>query len=162
MASLVERLLGNLDSVFEKSGWGWHPPLLPSVEHLTAAQAAFVSEGRNSIWKIVEHMALWKAYMAGRMAGQPKRPAGWAKEADWKALPEVTDEAWQATIRRLIDAQAGVKAELTRRSDDELNQTLPGTDVPLSAIIQGIIAHDSYHCGQIHYIRAIQGIAVES
>ena len=107
-------------------------------------------------------MALWKAYMAGRMAGQPKRPAGWAKEADWKALPEVTDAAWQATIRRLINAQAGVKAELTRRSDDELNQTLPGTDVPLSAIIQGIIAHDSYHCGQIHYIRAIQGIAVES
>jgi len=100
MATLVERLIGNLDAVFEKSGWGWHPPLVPSVEHLTAAQAAFVSEG--------------------------------------------------------------VKAELTRRSDDELNQTLPGTDVPLSAIIQGIIAHDSYHCGQIHYIRAIQGIAVES
>lgn len=98
------------------------------VEHLTAAQAAFVSEGRNSIWKIVEHMALWKAYMAGRMAGQPKRPAGWAKEADWKAFPKVTDAAWQATIQRLINAQAGVKAELTRRSDDELNQTLPGTD----------------------------------
>lgn len=161
MGSMAERLSRNFEYVFEKAGWGWHEPLLKSIAGLTAAQAASAPAGRHSVWQIVEHLALWKEYMAGRMAGESRQPTGWARQADWKDIDELTEDAWQAAIQRLVNAQTSVKAELAKRLDDELDQPLSGTDVPLYAIIQGLIAHDSYHCGQIRYIRALQGIPTE-
>lgn len=156
MRTAVERILETWDYVFERQGS--HPPLLVSLQGLTAAQAAWKpSPDRNSVWEILNHIALWKEYFASRLAGELPRPSGWARGVDWQAIGEVTEPAWQSTIQRLIDAHAALKAELAKRSDEDLERPLPGSKYPLYAI-QNMIAHDAYHCGQISYIRALQRV----
>jgi len=43
-------------------------------------------------------------------------------------------------------------------SDGDLRAPGPGSSEPRLATVTGLIAHDSYHCGQICYLRALQGV----
>lgn len=157
MGSGVSQLLEWMEHVFVQEGW--HVSFLDSVKDLTAAQAAWVpAPGRNSIWKIVEHVALWKEEGVRRITGAAPRPAGWEKEHDWRSIGEATAERWGAVLQRLRAAHADVAAGLAKRRDDDLNSPSPGSRLPLLATIRGLILHDSYHCGQICYLRALQGI----
>lgn len=113
MSAQVERYLEYIDRGFEKDTW--HMALLKSLEGLTAEQAAWAPQGRHSIRKIVNHVALWKEVTADRFAGLPPRPEGCERDVDWAEIEIRTEEA----------------------------------------------KHDSYHCGQIHLLRALQGIPSE-
>ncbi len=157
MSPAVSPLIDWMEHVFAREGW--HVSLLDSVQDLTAAQAAWVpAPGRNSIWKIVEHVALWKEEGVRHLAGAEPRPAGWAKEHDWRDIGEATAERWGRALQRLRTAHAAVVGELAKQRDDDLTGPPPGWRMPLLATIRGLIAHDSYHCGQICYVRALQGI----
>jgi len=146
-----------MDHVFEHEGW--HVSLLDSVKDLTAAQASWSpSPGRNSIWKIVEHLTLWKAEEARRLRGEAPRPAGWAKEHDWQDAGEATEAKWQQALRRLTDAHRTLRAAAATVSDASLNVAAPGSAAAIAAATGGLILHDSYHCGQVCYLRALQGV----
>ena len=156
MGQTVANILAGFDEVFEEESW--QIPVRAAISGLTASQAAWKpSQGRHSIWEIANHLSFWKQYISARMAGEPRRPRGWAHEADWQEIPEVTEEAWRASVQRLVDAQAALKSEFSKRTDDDLQHPLPGDKLPLSTL-QSMTAHDAYHCGQICYIRALQGI----
>lgn len=158
MGAQVDRILRLWDETFEKESW--HVPLIDAVRGLQAAQAAWKpAPERHSIWQIVEHLIFWKEYMLSRLRGAPRGPSGWAKGLDWKDVWETTDSAWEDTLRRLVEVQKALKAELGRRSDDDLDVPLPGSSFPLFTI-QTMAVHDAYHCGQICYLRALQGIPV--
>ncbi len=153
----VAMLLDWVDHVFEREGW--HVSLSDALNGVAAPQAAWApSPERNSIWKIVEHVALWKEEGARRILGEPARPAAWAREHDWRPIGEVSDARWRAVLGRLATSHAAVRAAIMARADAELGTPPPGSTVPLSATIRGLILHDSYHCGQICYLRALQGI----
>ncbi len=156
MGAQVERILQLWDETFEKESW--HVPLIAAVRGISAAQAAWrPAPERHSIWQIVEHLIFWKEHMLSRLRGAPRRPTGWAEGLDWKGVPEVADDAWEDAIRRLAQVQEALKVELARRSDDDLAVPLPGSSYPLFTI-QTMAVHDAYHCGQICYLRALQGI----
>lgn len=151
MGAMVEALVQWMDHVFEHEGW--HVSLLDSLKGVTAHQAAWTpSPERNSIWKITAHVALWKEEGSRRLRREPPRPAGWDKEHDWQSIGEVSDARWQHTIRRLVTVQQTVRAAVVAQSDADLDAP------PSMATIRGLILHDSYHCGQICYLRALQGI----
>lgn len=159
MGAAVDRVIAFLDTISEGGEWSSHAPLLTSIPDLSAAQAAWKpSSQRKSIWEIVNHVTFWTEYYVSRMAGEPPRPSGWFKDIQWPGTPEVTTEAWQATIRRLQDATQAFKAEIAKRSDEHLDQPLLGGRAPLYAHVQVDATHRSYHCGQIMYLRALQGL----
>ncbi|HLJ61612.1 MAG TPA: DinB family protein [bacterium] len=156
MGSRIDLLLRGIDEVFNVSGW---QIALREAVDVTAAQAAWSpGPGRNSIWKIVNHVSLWMEDVADCMAGVPPKPKGWAAGADFREIESVTGEAWRASVERLGAAHTRLKAELAKRTDAELDAPSPGRSVALSSTILGLIAHDGYHCGQICYLRALQGI----
>lgn len=161
MGKLIDSMLSDLDSRFDVPGRSPHMTVMESLQSVNGLQAAWALPGRNSIWKIVDHLALWKEYAADRMAGEPRRPRGWEQGIDWADITEITEAAWQAALQRLVQAQARIKAELARRTDEDLAQPLPGGKNPLRVTMRNVAAHDSYHCGQIHVIRALQGIPTE-
>jgi hypothetical protein len=102
-APAVSLLLDWADHAFGEEGW--HVSLRDAVAGVAALQAAWApAPRRNSIWMIVEHLALWKEEGARRLRGAPARPAGWAEEHDWRALAATSDAGWQAALRRLEDA----------------------------------------------------------
>lgn len=159
MSVAVHRMLVFLDTVSVGGDWVSHAPLLAAMEELTATQAAWrPSSKRKSIWEIVNHVAFWTEYIVSRMAGEPPRPSGWYKDLQWQSIPEVKEDGWRAAIRRLRDAHEALKAELAKRTDEQLDQPLAGGRTPLYAYILIDVTHRSYHCGQIMYLRALQGL----
>jgi uncharacterized damage-inducible protein DinB len=157
MSVVVDELLAALDASFRTED-RWYPSVLVSLEGVSAAQAAWTpAGGRNSIWKITEHVALWKEDMANRLRGGPRRPASF-DAGDWTAPSEPTEERWRAVRRRLEEAHAAMRGALARHADADLGRPAPGYDRPLIEDVRGAIAHDSYHAGQIRYVRALQGI----
>jgi hypothetical protein len=154
---LAGMLVGLMDHVFEHEGW--HVSLLESLRGLSAHQAAWTpAPERNTIWKIVEHVALWKEEGARRLRGEAPRPAGWAAEHDWRSTGEVSDPRWERAVRRLHDAHDTVRAALQAQDDAAITAPLPGYAVSPADTARGIVLHDSYHCGQICYLRALQGV----
>jgi len=152
-----QMLLDWMDHVFEHEGW--HVSLLESVQGLSAGQAAWTpAPERNTIWKIVEHVALWKEEGERRLRGEAPRPAGWASEHDWRSTGEVSDARWERAVKRLSDAHETIRAALQTHDDATINAPLPGYTVSPADTVRGIILHDSYHCGQICYLRALQGV----
>ena len=157
MTTSVEMLLEWLDHVFQHEGW--HVSLRESVKGVSARQAAWApGPERNTIWKIVEHVALWKEEGARRLLAEPPRPAGWAKEHDWRSTGEVSDGRWHTALNRLTEAHQAVRAALEKHVDTTLHTPVPGSTVSPAETVRGIILHDSYHCGQICSLRALQGV----
>lgn len=159
MGALLERYLEDLDLGFEKDTW--HMAFLKSLEGLTAEQAAWAPPGRHSIWQITNHVALWKEYTADRLAGLSPRPQGWEQEADWAKVDQIAEDAWRAAVQRVIDAHARLRAEIAKRSDEDLDRPYAAGEGPLYTVPEGAAKHDSYHCGQIHFLRALQGVSTE-
>lgn len=106
MGPVASQLLDWMEHVYSQEGW--HVSLFDSVKDLAAVQASWLpGPGRNSIWKIVEHVALWKEEGARHITGAAPRPAGWAKEHNWRSIGEVTGERWSAALRRLRTTRRG-------------------------------------------------------
>ena len=74
------------------------------------------------------------------------------------SFDQVSEERWRTSVQRLISAHGTMRSSLAAMSDDDLRSPAPGSSVPQLATVRGLIAHDSYHCGQICYLRALQGV----
>ncbi|HEV8338181.1 MAG TPA: DinB family protein [bacterium] len=156
----IGHLLTALAASFEGAPQGGNVGLLPSVRGLTAELAAWLpGEGRHSIWQIVNHVAIWDENLADVLAGKPAWPDGWWTTRDWQPIAQTTGEAWREALRRLTAAHAVVKAQVEETSDDRLDSVVG--QAPLYASILGSALHKSYACGQIRYIRGLQGVPPE-
>jgi hypothetical protein len=117
---------------------------------LSAAQAAWrptgVSGERHSIWQNVHHVTFWLGVGLKRAL----RGEGPGKEEvlvrNFEAPAEVSEAAWGAAIDRLRQTRAGVRDAI---ADTSINaERWPY-----------MLAHDSYHLGQIMMLRGMQGLA---
>ncbi len=167
MGAAIDRFLEFGDYVFAKEAW--HVPLAEAVRDLTAAQTAWKpTPRRHSIWQIVDHLSLWKEFFTARLRGKSVgQPADWAKGRDWQEIADATEQRRQASVRRLMDAQTALRTEFAKLTDDDLTRPLPGSSstAPLYTIFYTLLGdaeHDAYHCGQICYIRALQGIPAKA
>lgn len=130
-------------------GWSsglWAGAWSKSLDGLSPQQAAWKPQPeRKSIWQIVEHMIFWREVVL-RRAGGESGPA--EEEVARRNFPEpaaVSDEALKSLLDRFNASQDAVAAHL--------NKSGPAVDK-----MPYLIAHDSYHMGQISYLRAMQGM----
>lgn len=123
----------------------WYAPWSKAVEGLTAAQAAWSpAPGRHSIWAIVNHMSFWREYSLRALRGdRPTKEE--AERRNFEAPTQVTEAGWNAARLRFTDLQDQIRAVIAD----------PAGDVTR---IRYHIPHDSYHIGQIMYLRAMQGL----
>lgn len=126
----------------------WAATWEKTVDGLTAAQAAWrPAPDRNSIWQIVEHMSFWREVSVKKAAGGAGPDDAEVARSNFPQPAAPTDAAWQATVNRFRASQQLVAAALHS-----------GGKIVESAF--QLIAHDSYHMGQVAYLRALQGCAV--
>ncbi|HRJ85169.1 MAG: DinB family protein [Ignavibacteria bacterium] len=130
----------------------WQASLLKQIEGLTMQQALYKpSPDRHGIWQIVRHIAYWK-YWALTYLNENKKLN--AKEDNWAPMPEVqTEETWQEEIENLrklnedcISSAAKLGDEIFNSSDERI------------VFFRQLSYHDSYHTGQIGFLRAMQGL----
>lgn len=152
-------LLYLLEHTYERQGA--YPPLTTALAGVTAAQASWKpAQERHSIWQIVRHMTQWMEAGLDAIEARPKVYEE-LSQLDWR--PASGDEReWQADVERLHRAYRHLKERLTAMGDEDLAGMLePYRGKPrYETAIRFLRAatHDTYHLGQIRYLRALQGV----
>jgi DinB family protein len=149
--SASEAFIKDLDAYFQGPNF-WQAGLYPQVKDLSLQQALWKpSPDRHCIWEIVLHLNSWKWFAVEVLKGNTIESM---KEYNWVKLPESPDEKkWKEEIERLKSFHEELKS-LIKKTDasffDPSNK--------LSNHSREVVYHDCYHCGQIGFIRVLQGI----
>lgn len=130
----------------------WQASLIIQVEGLTMSQALFKPDiQRHGIWQIVRHIAYWKHWALTYLRDNIKLNA---KEDNWAPLPdEQTESSWLDDVEKLKSLNKECIAEAEKLGNRILNSGEENI-----VFFRQVLYHDSYHCGQIGYLRAMQGI----
>jgi uncharacterized damage-inducible protein DinB len=110
------------------------------------------SEEVHTIAEIAYHMTFWEEFVTRLLRGQPindekrkEQAAGPAKQpAGMPTWPEVRDQ--------LIEQHQALRQTMASMKETDLFKALdelPEAYHPLYRLVSGVIAHDSYHLGQI-------------
>ena len=145
-------------------GKGAHADPIACVEDLSAELAArHVAGFPHSVGQLVFHMNYWMEYELRRIRGEnPKYPEHSAES--FPGAPASTDaEEWDRLRERMIEFLAEF-GELAKSSPQELqreiqsghegDKKIAGT---LEAVLWQMVAHNSYHVGQIAMVRRALG-----
>jgi len=152
----IALLLDALDRGFNRKGWHG-TTLRGALRGITPRQALWrAAPGRPTIWEYLLHAAYWKYAVRRRLTGASIGGFDRAP-SNWPRLPEVTDAAalrrdiafLEQEHRLLRDAiRSFPAAGLARRRG--------GSWTPAQEI-QGVVAHDLYHTGQIQLLKRLMG-----
>ena len=145
-------------------GKGAHADPLACVEDLSAELAARKVEGfPHSIGQLVFHMNYWMDYERRRIRGE--RPA--YPEHSSESFPPAPSPADAQDWDRLRSRFAGLLADFTalaNSSSEEMQRQIETVHEgdkqvagSLEAVLWQMVAHNSYHTGQIAMIRRVLG-----
>jgi hypothetical protein len=157
--SEAEHLADALTGFYSRTDNGWFTPFTAAVAGLTAQQAAWTpGPGFNSVWGLVDHVWFWQQFFLPLLRGLPAEQM-LRREDDWAPIADLTDgAAWQAACQRACTANAELAAYVGGLSDEELAQPYAPGKARRQQVIQGIIAHNSYHTCEIISVRHMQGL----
>ncbi|HWZ44392.1 MAG TPA: DinB family protein [Candidatus Saccharimonadales bacterium] len=135
-----------LDSSYQ--GKAWHGPALKStLKGLTIAEALFRPKPHtHNIWELALHCAYWK-YRVVRQLVQVPCPRFPLRGANWFPRTGGTASQWNDE-RKILDQQ--------HKSLQAAILALPPARLQLPEIahlVGGIALHDTYHAGQVKFIR---------
>lgn len=152
-----ELLIYLLEYTYEKEAA--YPPLTTALAGVTVAQASWKpAPQRHSIWQIVHHMTQW---MEAGVEALESRPQIYEdmQRSDWRAASG-DERQWQADVARLHTAYRRLKERLQSMTEEDLSETIEpyrGRSKYEAAIrFARTATHDTYHLGQIRYLRALQ------
>jgi uncharacterized damage-inducible protein DinB len=135
----------------------WHGPATADLlQDLAASEAAaHPVPGAHSIWEIVLHMTAWQNEVRRRLGGkEPSLP----EEGEWPEVSVMSAAAWKRDRERLgksldelLKILEGLREEDLDRTGGSLSDRDPalGTGVTHRAMMNGLLQHNAYHCGQI-------------
>jgi uncharacterized damage-inducible protein DinB len=136
-------LLRWMDESWE--GGLWAAPWKRALEGLSAEQAAWrPANARKSIWEFVNHMCFWREIELRRLAGETISKEE-IHSGNFETLHESGEAAWESSRTRFAQTHQKLREAIAD----------PHSDL---ARIQYLIPHDSYHIGQIMFLRALQGL----
>lgn len=118
-----------------------------TLKDLSVAQATFrISENRNSIWEIVNHMISWRENVLQRVQGVVivTSQHNYFERVEDQSLP-----AWEETLKKLKDTQKRWLDFLDKFNEDDFDKVSLVNNVSHYKHIHGILQHDAYHLGQI-------------
>jgi DinB superfamily len=119
------------------------------LQGLTAGQAAWPpGDGRHSIWAHVSHMCFWREYIAAAARKLPVPSDEEIRRRNFECPPsslQAVQADWEALRERFVRSYRAVA-------------DVYADPVAHHEWMWGLIAHDSYHVGQVMLVRALQGL----
>lgn len=154
----ITTILEMIDQAFDRRSWHG-TNLKGSIKGMTPEEAAWrPGPGRHNVWELVVHAAYWKYIVRRRLLGEG-RGSFPLKGSNWIERPsgnELTDDAWKADVRLLIETHKTLRAAVAEVTPTQLHQTPSGSKVSNFSMVVGIAAHDLYHAGQIQIIKRLR------
>ena len=148
--SEIVRISDQLKRAFK--GEAWHGPALSEVLSQLSAEKAFAKLVNNShsIWEIVAHIDAWHRVAITRIEG---KIVELTDEEDWPPIDDISEIAWAKTLKNLNESYTNLQETISRLSDQDLEDIIPGIDYSVYFLLHGIIQHDLYHAGQIAILK---------
>lgn len=163
--SEAKHLAAALSEYFSNPENGAFADFSAATAGLTAAQAAAVpGERMNSVWAVVNHLWFWNEAPLRKLRGEPVEPGDLGAEnwGGWIPAGDPADDAaWNAARERALASNKAFAAAVAELTPEQLAADLPGWG-PAHGIVQGMLAHNAYHTGEIITIRHIQGFWVNN
>jgi hypothetical protein len=159
----AELLAEALQGLFSNPEAGWFTPLPVSVEGLTAQQAAQVPAERfNSVWGVVNHVRFWQEFMLLRLMGQNADREALGGKSGWPPVPsDPSGETWENDLKRMYSANQQLAQYVCTLNDEVLYEPIVLHRPSPYQVIQGLIAHNSYHSCEVISIRHMLGLWLE-
>jgi hypothetical protein len=111
---------------------------------------------------VVNHARFWQEVTLLRLRGLPVDRQALGAENGWPPPGDPADEqAWQAVCERAVAVNKELATAIAWLTDEELAQPYAPEQVSRWQIIQGVIAHNSYHACEIISVRHILGLWLE-
>ena len=135
------------------SGRGAHALVRGGFDGLTWEQAgAAVATGNHTIFQLLNHLVYWQDFALAWIDGdKPPTPEHAAESWPGESVPSGTEE-WQQAVERFF---LGLEALESRAEGLEL--LAPRGPKSVLEILQLIASHNSYHLGQVAWVRRTLG-----
>jgi len=148
----TERILDQYDRVMNGSAWHGDPvwKILKGISPQQAARR--LSPRTHTIWELVSHMTFWEGEVCRRLAHQPARSA---KGLNFPAMPEATEENWNATLAEFRRTNEALRNAIRQLDASLLDRPVLGRKRTIYVELHGIIQHDLYHAGQIAFLKKV-------
>jgi hypothetical protein len=155
-------LLEMLDQAFDRKAWHG-PNLRGSIRGLTAGQAAWrPGPERHSIAEQVLHAAYWK-YTVRRLLRGDKRGSFPLKGSNWFRVEDgLEQDGWRAHVLLLEAEHRALRMAVAEVPPAHWPERPPGSKYSRLFLVQGIIAHDLYHAGQIQLLKRLRVVEPEA
>lgn len=139
------------------AGPAWHGPALrATVRRIDAPIATWRPDPhRHNIAEHVAHCAYWK-YATRRRLTCDKRGSFPLKGSNWFpfSTPLATAD-WRALLRLLDHEHEQLLAALASLTDATLARVTPGAKYTTGRVLFGIASHDTYHAGQVQFLKRL-------
>jgi hypothetical protein len=150
-----QHLAEALERYFNRTDNGWFTPFTVAMDGLTAQQAVQVPAPRfNCVWAVVNHVSLCQEIALLWLRRLPVDRKALGAEDDWPPpTTPPTEQAWQAARDKVIRINQELVDYVAALSDAELDEPLREDGPTRCHVIQGVLAHNSYHTSEIISIR---------
>jgi uncharacterized damage-inducible protein DinB/heme-degrading monooxygenase HmoA len=108
-------------------------------------------EGKHSVSEVLWHCIFWRRVITKRMNGDWSYGKEFQEEQNFLSLNLLKERGWQNIISDFAETNNLLIDLLKSKTNDFLEEVYPN-GYTNRYIIEGIIAHDYYHLGQIGFI----------
>jgi uncharacterized damage-inducible protein DinB len=149
-----ERIKGQIAKAFTAQAW-YGPALMEVLAGVDATTAAaHPIPGGHSIWEILLHIRYGQQLMINRVQGSQ---AKWDLTADWPAVGEASDAAWQGLLNELARGEEELGRVVAAFPEARLDEPVLPDAPTMYDNLQGYAQHHAYHAGQITMLKKAAG-----
>jgi hypothetical protein len=125
----------------------WFVPANIAVEGLTAKQAMWTDgSGNHSVGQLATHLIFWNQRLLKSFKGEENPKFDGNNDETFNSFDE---KSWDETVKKLDEVLSSWELEIKKADDAKLNDWYEN--------IANMSTHNSYHTGQIIFLRKLQG-----
>ncbi len=154
--NIKEFLLDQFTTCYDENGW--FVALKNTLNHLSAADAAWKSENvDNSIWGILAHLNFYNERYLKRFKDETIEKSDLENSETFADSDETTEEAWMREVERFNTIMSEWRNAIESADESKFAQMVSAENQTAWAEIVGLInTHNSHHGGQIVILRKLQ------
>lgn len=138
-------------------GSTWYGANLSEVINRVGAEHVFLKPPgvKANIAELLQHMTVWRNFALEKEAGNHGYDIELGSLVDWPATPTGSADDWAQIKKDFQASQKALMAMMDRHDTTWLSQIVPEKEYDYRHLLNGMIQHDIYHCGQIAMLHAM-------